>query len=86
MTQPDHSETINDFYDTHPINETQILQTLQKEGIPLETEKSMNLALHDFTSPSSESRCGTYGGAMPCVRLPSIIWRTMAEPSATSTA
>ncbi len=37
MTQPDHSETVTHFYDTHPINETQILQTLQSKGIPLES-------------------------------------------------
>ena len=47
MTQPDHSETITDFYDTHPINETQILQTLQKEGIPLETLTEDILQAHD---------------------------------------
>lgn len=37
MTQPDHAEIVSHYYDTHPINETQILQMLQRNGIPLET-------------------------------------------------
>lgn len=37
MTHPDQSASVIHFYDTHPINETQIFQTLQSKGFSLET-------------------------------------------------
>ena len=37
MIQDDQRETVIQFYDTHPINEEQIIQKLQIQGISLET-------------------------------------------------
>jgi ubiquinone/menaquinone biosynthesis C-methylase UbiE len=37
MIQNDQRQVVTQFYDTHPINEEQIIQKLQIQGIPLET-------------------------------------------------
>ncbi len=37
MIQDDQRQTVTQFYDTHPINEEQIIQKLQIQGISLET-------------------------------------------------
>ncbi len=37
MIQNDQRQIVTQFYDTHPINEQQIIQKLQIQGIPLET-------------------------------------------------
>lgn len=37
MTQGDQHQKVTQFYDTHPINEEQIIQKLQIQGIPIET-------------------------------------------------
>jgi ubiquinone/menaquinone biosynthesis C-methylase UbiE len=37
MIQDEQRQKVTQFYDTHPINEEQIIQKLQKQGIPLET-------------------------------------------------
>jgi len=47
MIQDDQRQTVTQFYDTHPINEEQIIQKLQEQGIPLETLTEDILQEHD---------------------------------------
>jgi ubiquinone/menaquinone biosynthesis C-methylase UbiE len=47
MTQPEPPQTVIQFYDTHPINEEQILQTLRDKGVSLETLTEETLKDHD---------------------------------------
>jgi ubiquinone/menaquinone biosynthesis C-methylase UbiE len=37
MNQDNQHQTVTQFYDSHPINEEQIIQKLEMQGIPLET-------------------------------------------------
>jgi SAM-dependent methyltransferase len=47
MTEPAHLAGVVRYYDTHPINETQILEHLRRRGIPLDGITEEELQAHD---------------------------------------
>jgi ubiquinone/menaquinone biosynthesis C-methylase UbiE len=47
MTMPDHSQAVVTYYDTHPINEQQILEKLERDGIALEGLSEAELQAYD---------------------------------------
>ncbi len=44
---PDHSQAVVTYYDTHPINEQQILEKLERDGITLEGLSEAELQAYD---------------------------------------
>ncbi len=47
MTKPSHRDAVVTYYDTHPINQQQILEKLERDGIPLEGLTEAELQNYD---------------------------------------
>lgn len=47
MTSPDHRDNVVTYYDTHPINEQQILEKLERDGISLDGLSEAELQNYD---------------------------------------